>query len=113
MRFAIGPRQRPTRCVALEVRILSLCFASGRWGSPSLPHLAMHNYSVVGVMPGGTDRAFKRRAQEALVAHHRRGEIRVPVHRALPFEALPEGLDELARGRVQGKAVLTVASAPA
>ncbi len=95
-----------TRCIAHEGRILAVGFASGHWGRPSLAHAAMRNYSIVGVMPGGYDLASKRRVQEALVAYHRRGEIRVPVHRTLPFDALPEGLDELGRGRVLGKAVL-------
>ncbi len=94
-------------CIAAEGRILAVGFASGRWAKPSVPHLAAHNYSIVGVIPGG-DRAFKLAAQEELLCYYGNGEIRVPVHRVLPFESLPEGLEELARGRVMGKSVLSV-----
>jgi NADPH2:quinone reductase len=94
------------RCVAHEGRILAVGFASGRWGRPDLAHLVTHNYSVLGVLPAGYDRSLRLAAQQELVAHHARGEIRVPVERELAFEALPEGLEQLARGEVRGKLVL-------
>jgi NADPH2:quinone reductase len=96
-----------TRCIAHEGRLLAVGFASGQWGRPDPAHLTMHNYSVLGVMPGGYDRAFKLRAQEALMGFLSRGEIRVPVHATLPFEALPQGLEDLAKGRAMGKIVLS------
>ena len=92
---------------AAFVGLLAVGFASGRWGNPSPAHLTTHNYSVVGVMPGGYDRAFRREAQEVLLRHQRRGEIGVRIHRTLPFESLPDALEELAHGRVMGKVVLT------
>jgi NADPH:quinone reductase-like Zn-dependent oxidoreductase len=67
-----------------------------------------HNYSVLGVMPSGYDRTIKRRAQEELMELHGRGALRVPVGRVVPFGALPEGLEALARGEILGKAVLDV-----
>ena len=63
-------------------------FASGHWGRPDPAHLAMHNYSLLGVMPGGYDRAFKERAQAALMALWERGAIRVPVHRTWSTESI-------------------------
>ncbi len=83
-------------------------FASGDWARPSTAHLVMHNYSVMGVMPGGYEPTFRREAHAALLDHQRRGEIAVPIHRVVPFDALPEGLEDLARGRVRGKIVLAV-----
>ncbi len=59
-------------------------------------------------MPGGYDREFKRAAHEKLLEHQRKGEIGVPVHRIVPFDALPGGLEDLSQGRVMGKAVLAV-----
>ncbi len=100
-----------TRCVAHEGRILVVGFASGSWGRPASAHLVTHNYSVVGVMPGGYDRAFKERAQDELVERLQRGELRAPVHRVVPFEDLPLGLAELARGDAMGKLVLAVSRA--
>jgi NADPH2:quinone reductase len=97
-----------TRAVAHEGRLLAVGFASGRWGSPQCAHLVNHNYSVMGVMPGGYDRAFKEQAQAWLCAQWRAGALRVPIARSLPFEALPEGLEALAEGSVRGRWVLNV-----
>ena len=47
-------------------------------------------------------------AHEILLEYQRKGEIGVPLHRIVPFAALPEGLEDLAQGRVMGKAVLAV-----
>lgn len=99
-----------TRAVAHEGRILLIGFASGRWGAPSAAHLATHNYSVVGVIPSGYDRAFRCEAQRALLAHLQAGRLRVPVQRSFPFEDLPAALEQLAGGQVLGKLVLSVAA---
>lgn len=97
-----------TRAIAHEGRLLVVGFASGRWGAPSCAHLVTRNYSLVGVMPSGYDRAFKQEAQDALLAHWRAGRLRVPVDAELPFESLPEGLARLAGGGVMGRLVLRV-----
>ena len=97
-----------TQCIAHEGRLLAVGFASGDWARPATAHLVTHNYSVMGVMPGGYDREFKRAAHEILLEYQRKGEIGVPLHRVVPFAALPEGLEDLAQGRVMGKAVLAV-----
>ena len=96
------------RCIAHEGRLLVVGFASGSWGSPKAAHIATHNYSVMGVIPSGYDREFKQGAQERLEAHYSAGRIRVPIDRELPFESLPDGLEQLARGEVRGKLVLSV-----
>jgi len=98
-----------TRCIAHEGRILVVGFASGSWAEPQSADLVNKNYSVVGVVPTHYDRDFRLRAQNELLALHRSGELRVPVHRVAPFDALPDALGELAAGGVLGKSVLSVA----
>jgi NADPH2:quinone reductase len=95
-----------TRCIAHEGRLLVVGFASGRWGEASAEHLANRNYSVVGVMPSGYDRAFRLAAQKELLALHERGAIRVPVERNFGFAELPAALEDLAGGGIAGKAVM-------
>ncbi len=95
-----------THCIAHEGRLLVVGFASGGWGRPSAAHMATHNYSVMGVMPSGYDSDFRGRAQQELLEQRRRGAIRAVVDRVFPFESLPEGLEQLAAGRVRGKLVL-------
>lgn len=97
-----------TRAIAHEGRLLLVGFASGRWGTPQSAHIVNHNYSLLGVMPGGYDRAFKAQAQDSLLAHWRAGALRVPVARVLAFDALPEGLETLAAGGVMGRLVVRV-----
>ena len=97
-----------TRAVAHEGRILVVGFASGRWGQPDPAHLVMHNYSVLGVVPTGYDRAFKEEAQRALLAHVERGALRIPIERRFPFEALPDALHSLGAEAPKGKWVLEV-----
>ena len=97
-----------TRCVAHEGRLLLIGFASGRWGRVDPAHMVTRNYSVVGVIPSGYGRELKSRAQEELLAHRRRGALRVPLEPLVPFDALPDALARLARREVLGKLVLAV-----
>jgi NADPH2:quinone reductase len=100
--------QAATHCIAHEGRLLAVGFASGGWGEPKAGHMATHNYSVLGVMPSGYDREFRQGAQDRLLEHHAAGRIRVPIDREVPFAQLPDGLEQLARGEVRGKLVLTL-----
>jgi NADPH2:quinone reductase len=98
------------RAVAHEGRLLAVGFASGRWGTPDPAHLVTHNYSVMGVMPGGYDRAFKAEAQARLEGWLRDGRLRVPLARTVPFEELPAGLEALAAGGMTGRIAMSVAT---
>ena len=98
-----------TRAVARGGRLLLVGFASGRWGRPDPAHMVSHDYAVVGVMPSGYDRATRRAAQDELLAHRARGTLRVPLEAPIAFDALPEGLERLARGEVLGKLVVSLA----
>ena len=66
------------------------------------------NYSIVGVIPSGYGREVERAAQDELLAHRARGGLRVPLEPPVPFDALPDGLERLARREVLGKLVLRV-----
>jgi len=104
-----------TRCVAAEGRILMIGFASGSWGQVDSPHLVNRNYSVMGVIPTGYDRAFKEKAQARMVAWWEEGRIRIPVEPPVAFEDLPAALERLLAGQVKGKLTMIVspeASAP-
>ena len=100
--------QAATRCIAREGRILLVGFAGGDWGRPNPAHMVDRNYSVVGVMPNGYDRAWKLRAHEALLAHWSAGRLQIPIHEVFPFERVPEAVDVLARGAARGKVVVAV-----
>lgn len=97
-----------TRCIADEGRLLCIGFASGRWGEPRAAHLMQHNYSVMGVMPGSYDRAFKVAAHESLLEHWQRGRLRVPIHERFDFEDVPKAIDALSQGSVMGKIAVIV-----
>ena len=99
-----------TRCIAHEGRLLVVGFGSGEWGRPSSAHLVTRNYSVIGVMPSGYDRAFKCEAQAALMGWRRDGALRVPVGRRLAFAELPSGLEGISGGQATGKWILEVAA---
>ena len=99
-----------TRAVAHEGRLLAVGFASGRWGTPDPAHLVTHNYSLMGVMPGGYDRAFKAEAQARLEGWLREGRLRVPLSRTVPFAELPAGLEALAAGGMTGRFALSVSA---
>lgn len=105
-----------TKCVADEGRILMIGFASGSWGAVDTAHLVYQNYSVVGVIPSNYDRAFKEAAQARLLGWWKEGRLKTQIEEMVAFEDLPDALERLAAGKVQGKLALKVhpdATAPA
>lgn len=99
---------KATHCIAQEGRLLAIGFASGRWGTVDMAHVVQRNYSVVGVIPSGYDRAFKERAQARMVGWWREGRLRIPVDELVPFAALPDALERLAANQVKGKLAVAV-----
>jgi len=95
-----------TRCIASEGRLLLIGFGSGSWGVPRAEHMAMHNYSVMGVIPSNYDREFRLDAHAWLTAFRAEGKIRGVVHEVFGFEDLKAALAFLASGRAKGKLVL-------
>jgi NADPH2:quinone reductase len=97
-----------TKCIAHEGRILTVGFASGSWGAPDIADVTFRNYSLVGVLPGGYDRAFRERAHAEMSRLYGDGRLRVPLARVAAFVELPAALADLAAGRVAGKLALSV-----
>lgn len=97
-----------TRCIAHEGRILTVGFASGEWGKADLADVTFRNYSLVGVLPGQYDRAFREHAQTEMGRLYAQGRLRVPLAHSAGFAELPAQLAQLAAGRVAGKLVLAV-----
>lgn len=100
--------QEATRCIAHEGRILAVGFASGGWGQVQVPHMVNRNYSVMGVIPSGYDRAFKEAAHARLIDWWRQGLLKVAVAEAVSFDRLPEALERLLAAQVRGKLVLMI-----
>jgi NADPH2:quinone reductase len=100
-----------SRCIATEGRILLIGFGSGRWGTPRAEHMAMHNYSVLGVIPSSYDREFRLDAQRRLTGLWKDQKLHVAVHAQFAFEQLPDALGLLSSGKVMGKLILNGASA--
>lgn len=95
-----------TRCIASEGRLLLVGFGSGSWGQPRAEHMAMNNYSVVGVIPSSYDRDFRLQTQRALVDLWRGGKLRAAVHETFAFERVPAALELLASRKATGKIVV-------
>ncbi|HEX7095719.1 MAG TPA: NADPH:quinone oxidoreductase family protein [Acidimicrobiales bacterium] len=98
--------QEVLRCIANEGRFLAVGFASGRWVRVDTHHAVQHNYSLVGVYAGGYTREQNVADHEELLRLYEAGALRSPVTRTVPWEDLPDALDEVATGRVIGKLVL-------
>ena len=96
-----------TRCIAHEGRLLAVGFASGSWGAPHTEHLVTHNYSVMGVMPGGYERPFREEAQAFLLGHWRARRLRIEPTETAPFDRLPQAVERLAGRDAIGKVVVT------
>jgi NADPH2:quinone reductase len=99
-----------TACIANEGRLLAVGFAGGSWGKPDVGHMVQHNYSVMGVMPGGYDYAFKVSAHDQLLEHWSRGSLRAPVYKRIDFEHVPDAIDLLTQGSVMGKIAVVIGS---
>jgi NADPH2:quinone reductase len=97
-----------THCIRPGGRILAIGYASGRWGEVDTAHLVYNNYSVVGVVPTHYDHTFKEHAQARLLGWRREGRLRLLLDGVVPFTALPEALERVLDGAVEGKQVLEV-----
>ena len=94
------------RAIAYEGRMLLVGFASGSWASVSPIHVVGRNYSVVGVYAGGYSRAFLDYAQDEMTRLFEEGRITTTVTRTVPFDQLPEALEELSERSTLGRSVL-------
>lgn len=97
-----------TKCVAFEGRIVVVGFSGGRIQAPSLNHLLLKNYSILGLhwgyyqtmRPSVIAQGYAELARMAAD-----GDIKPLISRRLDRDELPAGLTELAEGRTVGRLV--------
>ncbi len=94
------------KAIALEGRMLLVGFASGTWANVSPVHVVGRNYSVIGVYAGGYSRAFLDYAQDEMMRLYEQGSITTTVTRTVPFDQLPDALEELSQRSTLGRSVL-------
>ena len=98
------------RCLAPQGRLLAVGFASGSWADVDVWELVRRHGSLIGVYAGGLARSDNEADHEALLAMVASGRVHGTATE-VPFAAVPEALDALARGAVMGKLVTRVATA--
>ncbi|HEV2673046.1 MAG TPA: NADPH:quinone oxidoreductase family protein [Aliidongia sp.] len=99
------------RAMAWCGRLVVIGFAAGDIPSVKVNYLLVKNISISGLQWSDyRDRTPERiqAVQSELFGLWRTGAIRPRIMRVFPFEALPEALELVADGKVQGKAVVTV-----
>lgn len=97
--------ERSLECMAHQGRILPIGYASGRWGNVPVETITRGNLSVVGAVPSGFPRAEMLAMHAELLALHAKGAIRIAADHAIPFEEIPQGLQDIADRRVRGRIV--------
>jgi NADPH2:quinone reductase len=100
--------QAAQRCIARYGRFLVVGFGSGSWVEVNAAHAVRGNWSLVGVYAGGYTRAESEADHEALLGLVERGLLSGSVTTVAPFDDLPATLEEVARGTVIGKTVVTL-----
>ena len=97
------------RCVAFEGRIVLVGFTGGVLGQVPANHVLLRNYSVLGLHLAAYRRenpALLRTVHDTLVTMWAGGLISPQIHRELPFDQAPAGLDLLAGREAIGRVVL-------
>lgn len=99
------------RAMAWCGRLVVIGFAAGEIPSVKVNYLLVKNISVSGLQWSDyRDRTPERvhEVQAHLFQLWHQGAVKPRIMRAFPFEMLPEALDLVAQGKVQGKAVLSM-----
>src|SRR5204862_3116465 len=102
-----------TKCLAPEGRLLVVGFASGRIPTIQANRILLKDISIIGVYWGpyvAEHPDYLPRAQQALAAMYRAGQIRPVAGARYRFEEAPRALRDLAERKVIGKAVMTMSS---
>lgn len=92
--------------MAIGGRFLAVGFASGTWVQAPTHQLVIRNQSLVGVLAAGLTPEENDADHEALLALVADGKLEMTVH-VVPFDELPEAVEAVARGSVQGKMVVS------
>ncbi len=99
-----------TRYVAFEGRIIVVGFAGGDTPRAALDHTMVKNYTIAGLhwsLYRDHHPSLVREGQNAVFALLAAGQL-TPDVTPVPFADLPTALEQLAAGRIRGKAVITV-----
>jgi NADPH2:quinone reductase len=94
--------------MARDGRLLAVGFASGSWPQIDPHQLVVTNTSLVGVFAGGYSRQDLDRMHGQLSELIRDGRLHDAVTATIPFDQLPQALQNLADNAVVGKLVLDV-----
>jgi NADPH:quinone reductase len=94
-------------CLAMEGRILPIGFASGKWGKVSPELFAFKNASLVGAIAGMFPRQDMLAMHEEILTLHAAGKLELFLDRVIAFDAIGEGLQDLADRKVRGRVVAT------
>jgi NADPH2:quinone reductase len=94
-------------CLAMEGRILPIGFASGRWGSVNPEVFVFKNASLVGAIAGMFPRQDMLNMHLEILVLHAAGELQLFLERVIGFDAIGQGLQDLADRKVRGRLVAT------
>jgi NADPH2:quinone reductase len=99
--------QQAMDAMAIGGRFLAVGFASGTWVQAPTHQLVIRNQSLVGVLASGLTAEENDADHEALLALAASGTLDMAVT-VVPFEQVPEAVEAVAVGTVQGKMVAMV-----
>jgi NADPH2:quinone reductase len=99
--------QHALDAMAIGGRFLAVGFASGTWVQAPTHQLVIRNQSLVGVLASGLTAEENDADHEALLALAAGGTLDMTVS-TVPFEQVPEAVEAVAVGTVQGKMVILV-----
>lgn len=99
--------QQALDAMAIGGRFLAVGFASGTWVQAPTHQLVVRNQSLVGVLAAGLTPEENDADHEALLALAASGTLDMAVT-VVPFEQIPEAVQAVADGTVQGKMVAVV-----
>jgi NADPH2:quinone reductase len=99
--------QQAMDAMAIGGRFLAVGFASGTWVQAPTHQLVIRNQSLVGVLASGLTAEENDADHEALLALTASGTLDMAVT-VVPFEQVPEAVEAVAVGTVQGKMVAMV-----
>jgi NADPH2:quinone reductase len=99
--------QQSLDAMAIGGRFLAVGFASGTWVQAPTHQLVIRNQSLVGVLASGLTAEENDADHEALLALAAGGTLDMAVT-VVPFEQVPEAVEAVAVGTVQGKMVAMV-----
>jgi NADPH2:quinone reductase len=98
-----------TKCIAPEGRLLVIGFASGRIPTVAANRILLKNISIVGILWGRRAEeqpGYLAETQAAIFELYNTGKLRPVVSREYSLADARQALEDLARRRVLGKAVL-------